>query len=179
MLERQGECRARWGTPRTRGAVCKDGGCDRDRASSRSASDRPSVALQMDAGYIKAPRQQDGTRWIPVVASKLIWPKTPHTHAHAYAVGHEPTQGLRQQAFLQSVGIGPQVPITVLNDGGDDINFACKLPSATARVLDWYHISMRFENLLMSIRGLRGTDVYSKNRLRERVNQGEMAVMAR
>lgn len=36
-------------------------------------------------------------------------------------------------------------------------------------MLDWYHIGMRFENLLMALRGLRGTDAYSKNRLRERV----------
>ncbi|MGT2455327.1 ISKra4 family transposase [Cupriavidus basilensis] len=129
----------------------------------------PSVALQIDAGYIKAPRQRDGTRWIPVVASKLIWPKTPHTHAHAYATEYDPTQGLRQQAFLQSVGIGPQVPVTVVCDGGDDVNFACKLPSATARVLDWFHIGMRFEHLLMSLPGLRGTDAYSKHQLRERV----------
>ncbi|AAP85850.1 ISKra4 family transposase (plasmid) [Cupriavidus necator H16] len=100
------------------------------------------IGLQIDAGYIKTPRQQDGKRWTPVVASKLIWPKTPRTHAHAYAVGHDPSQGLRQQAFLQSVGIGPQAPVTVISDGGDDISFACKLPSATARVLDWYHIGM-------------------------------------
>ncbi|MFJ1257805.1 hypothetical protein [Cupriavidus sp. CuC1] len=48
----------------------------------------PLAALQIDAGYIKAPRQLDGTRWIPVVASKPIRPETPHTQAHAYATGH-------------------------------------------------------------------------------------------
>lgn len=127
------------------------------------------IGLQIDAGYIKTLRQQDGKGWTPVVASKLIWPKSPRTHAHAYAVGHDPSQGLRQQAFLQSVGIGPQAPVTVISDGGDDISFACKLPSATAHVLDWCHIGMRFENLPIALRGLRGTDAYSKNRLRERV----------
>lgn len=66
------------------------------------------------------------------------------THAHAYACGHDPRQGLRQQAFLQSIGIGPEVPVTVLCDGGDDISFACKLPSAIARVLDWFHIGCAF-----------------------------------
>ncbi len=32
------------------------------------------------------------------------------------------------------------LPITVLSDGGDDISHACKLPAATARVLDWFRI---------------------------------------
>jgi hypothetical protein len=45
---------------------------------------------------------------------------------------------------------------TPLSDGGDDISHACKLPAATARVLDWFHIGMRFEQLLLSLRGLRG-----------------------
>jgi hypothetical protein len=129
----------------------------------------PPVALQIDAGYIKAPRQLDGSRWIPVLASEIFRPEKPHTHAHAYATGHDPRQGLRQQAFLQSIGIGLEAPVTVLCDGGDDISFACKLPSATARVLDWFHIGMRFEHLLISLPGLRGADADAKYEMRRRV----------
>ena len=70
---------------------------------------------------------------------------------------------MRQQAFLQSIGVPRQSPITVLSDGGDDISHACKLPAATARVLDWFHIGMRFEQLLLSLRG--GADAYTKDRL--------------
>ena len=61
---------------------------------------------------------------------------------------------MRQQAFLQSVGVDRRSPVTVLSDSGDDISHACKLPAATARVLDWFHIGMRFEQLLLSLRGL-------------------------
>jgi hypothetical protein len=129
----------------------------------------PRIGLQIDAGYIKAPNQLDGSRWIPVIASKIFSPDIPHTQAHAYATDRDPRQGWRQQAFLKSVGIGLEVPVTVLCDGGDDIGFACKLPSATARVLDWFHIGMRFEHLLMSLPGLRGTDAYAKDEMRQRV----------
>ena len=72
---------------------------------------------------------------------------------------------MRQQAFLQSIGVPRQSPITVLSDGGDDISHACKLPAATARVLDWFHIGMRFEQLLLSLRGRRGAEAYTKYRL--------------
>ncbi|MGH8338138.1 MAG: hypothetical protein ACRETL_15240 [Gammaproteobacteria bacterium] len=30
------------------------------------------IALQIDAGYIKSPRQLDGSRWLPVIASKIV-----------------------------------------------------------------------------------------------------------
>jgi len=76
-------------------------------------------------------------------------------YAHACALGLGRRQGMRQQAFLQSIGVPRQSPITVLSDGGDDISHACKLPAATARVLDWFHIGMRVEQLLLSLRGLR------------------------
>jgi hypothetical protein len=126
---------------------------------SRSMNPLPkptTVALQIDAGYIRAAPRPDGAQWIAAVASKLVVPQTPHTHAHAYVTGYNPQQGLRQQAFLASVGIGPNVPVTVLSYGGEDISLACQLPSATERVLDWFHIGMRFEHLQTALRGIRG-----------------------
>jgi hypothetical protein len=120
------------------------------------------VALQIDAGYIRAAPRPAGPQWIGAVASKVAVPHTPHTHAHAYVPGHNPHQGLRQQAFLASIGIGLDVPVTVLSDGGEDIAYACQLPSAVERVLDWFHIGMRFEHLLTALRGLRGVDDESR-----------------
>jgi len=107
------------------------------------------LALQIDAGYIKTTRPQaDGKRWVPVVASKLVRSSPGRGYAHASALVLGRRQGLRQQAFLQSIGVNRQSPITVLSDGGGDISHACKLPAATARVLDWFLIGMRFEQLL-------------------------------
>ena len=48
------------------------------------------VALQIDAGYIRAAPGPDGSQWIAAVASKLVVPHTPHTHAHAYVTGYNP-----------------------------------------------------------------------------------------
>ena len=36
-------------------------------------------------------------------------------------------------------------------------------------MLDWFHIGMRFEQLLLSIRGLQGADVYTRDRLQNNV----------
>ena len=126
------------------------------------------VALQIDAGYIRAAPRPDGAGWIAAVASKLAVPQTTHTHAHAYVTGYNPHQGLRQQAFLASIGIGMDVPVTVLSDGGEDISHACQLPAAAERVLDWFHIGMRFEHLLTSLRGLRGATSEERDQLERR-----------
>lgn len=124
------------------------------------------IGLQIDAGYLRARPQLDGTRSIVAVASKIVYPgRRQRTHAHAYATGYDPHQGLRQQMFLASVGINSDVPITVLSDGGKDVAHACQLPTAAERILDWFHIGMRFEHLLNAIRTLQGAD----ERVREQI----------
>ena len=127
--------------------------------------------MQIDAGYIRSIPRGDGTRWFTAVASKLVLRGTPSTPAHAYVtVGYDPTQGMRQQAFLRSIGIGVAVPLTVLSDGGEDVDCACRIPSGVERVLDWYHIGMRFEHLRNAVRGLRGIDPTAKEQLGHRVD---------
>ena len=81
------------------------------------------AALQIDAGYIRSIPREDGTRWFAAIASKLVLSGTTSTPAHAYVtVGYDPAQGMRQQAFLRSIGIGDDVPLTVLSDGGEDVD---------------------------------------------------------
>ncbi len=47
--------------------------------------------------------------------------------------------------------------------------FACRLPRPTERVLDWFHIAMRFEHLLTAVRCLRHTDPPTKLELARRI----------
>ena len=78
----------------------------------------PAVELEVDAGYIRAVPSREGVRWISVIASKLVRPVARHGYAHAYAGTYNPHQGVRQQAFLASLGVPPEAPVTVLSDGG-------------------------------------------------------------
>ena len=129
----------------------------------------PVIELEIDAGYIRAVPSREGARWIAVVASKLVRPVARHGYAHAYTSTYNPHQGVRQQAFLASLGVPPEAPVTVLSDGGDDVEFACRLPRPTERVLDWFHIGMRFEHLLTGVRGLRHTNDVTKLELTRRI----------
>ena len=60
------------------------------------------------------------------------------------------------------------VPVTVLSDGGEDIRHAYQLPAAAERVLDWFHIGMHFEHLLVFLRGLRGAAADERAQLERR-----------
>lgn len=144
---------------------------DRRRVDSCGVAD-PSAAthaIQIDAGYIRAVPATEGSSWISVIASKVVRPEHRRTHAHAYCVGYDPWQGLRQQAFLTSVGIGPEVPLTVLCDGGEDVALAAELGRRSVRILDWFHIGMKFEHLIQALRGLKGVDSHERDWLIRRV----------
>jgi len=89
--------------------------------------------------------------------------------AHAYSIGYDPWAGLRQQAFLGTAGISLSQPVVVLSDDGEDIAWACKLPAAKERVLDWFHIGMRFQHLLVAAQGLRSTSTQLRASTQRRI----------
>jgi len=122
-------------------------------------------ALQIDAGYVRSVPQTEGTSWISVIASKVVRPQTRRTHAHAYTTRSGLQHGPRQEAFLESVGIGGDVPVTVLCDGGEDAAVASRLGNRSMRILDWFHIGMRFQHLLLGLKGLQGIDDDERERL--------------
>ncbi|WP_143684596.1 hypothetical protein [Variovorax sp. KK3] len=123
-------------------------------------------ALQVDAGYVRGLPRVEGRSWISVIASKVVRPASRRTHAHAYSIGFEPVlKGLRQEAFLVSVGIGREAPATVLCDGGEDVYAAGRLGERSERILDWFHIGMRFEHVHLALQGLRGVDLDERERL--------------
>ena len=122
-------------------------------------------ALQVDAGYVRSVPQTEGSSWISVIASKIVRPETRRTHAHAYTGGPSLWHGLRQEVFLASVGIGNDVPVTVLCDGGEDVGAVGRLGNRSIRILDWFHIGMRFQHLQLALNGLPNLDDGERERL--------------
>ena len=49
------------------------------------------------------------------------------------------------------------------------MNEASRLPSGADRVLDWFHIGMRFEHLRLAVSGLRSFDDHCRERLLRRI----------
>ena len=69
------------------------------------------VALQIDAGYIRAVPRPDGAGWIAAIASKPVVPQTTRTHAHAYVTGYNPQHLGRQRSAHRDAPVEvPQQP---------------------------------------------------------------------
>ena len=142
----------------------------RQAPAPRSTSDaRCNGTLQVDAGYLKSATRTDGARWFAAVASKIVHADPGRNLAHAYSIGYDPWAGLRQQAFLGTAGIPIDQPVVVISDGGEDIAWACKLPAAKERVLDWFHIGMRFQHLSIAVQGLKGSSPQLRASIKRRI----------
>ncbi len=59
-------------------------------------------------------------------------------------------------AFLAQEGVGADQPVTFLSDGGDTVRRAQL--DFNDRVLDWFHVAMRVQNLEQMIKGLPDRD---------------------
>ena len=58
----------------------------------------------------------------------------------------------------------------MLCDGGEDVYAAGRMGERSERILDWFHIGMRFEHLQLALQGLRGADQQERNRLQRRAS---------
>ena len=63
--------------------------------------------------------------------------------------------------------------MTVPTDGGNDVNEASRLPTGADRLLDWFHIGMRFEHLRLVVVGLRSFDDQSRAQLLRQVEDAK------
>ena len=62
-------------------------------------------------------------------------------------------------AFLAQEGVSADQPVTFLSDGGDTVRRAqLDFGDCGERVLDWFHVAMRVQNLEQMIKGLPDRD---------------------
>jgi hypothetical protein len=116
----------------------------------------PGQGLQIDAGYIKTIPGTDRLnrhRLGVVVARSFVAEGAMRCHAY---IDHPEMLGTcRLQAFLKKDQLGDGVPLALISDAGNDIQSAIYLPDRPVMyILDWFHIAMRYEHLLQTLRGL-------------------------
>ena len=60
----------------------------------------------------------------------------------------------RLHHFLHRQEVALDTPVAIISDGGEDVACPTYLPwRPVQRILDWFHISMRFEHILRRLRG--------------------------
>ena len=116
-------------------------------------------AVGIDGGYIRLAghsSRQDG--WFEVIVGKSLRDDgRGHSFAYVHTLEHEPAD--RMLAFLAQEGVGADQPVTFLSDGGDTVRRAqLDFGDCGERVLDWFHVAMRVQNLEQIIKGLPDRD---------------------
>jgi hypothetical protein len=116
-------------------------------------------AIGIDGGYVRlagAKRRQEG--WFEVIVGKSQR-ETGRGRCFAYVHRLELDPSQRMQRFVSNEGIRSDQPVTFLSDGGDTVRQAqTGFGQLGEYVLDWFHISMRFQNLVQLAKGLEETD---------------------
>ena len=116
-------------------------------------------AVGIDGRYIRLAghsSRQDG--WFEVIVGKSLRDDgRGHSFAYVHTLEHEPAD--RMLAFLAQEGVGADQPVTFLSDGGDTVRRAqLDFGDCGERVLDWFHVAMRVQNLEQIIKGLPDRD---------------------
>lgn len=112
-------------------------------------------AIGIDGGYVRAYDKKSRQKgWFEVIVGKS---QRDDGAGKCFAYVHrlEPDPSARMQHFVNHEGIGADQPVTFLSDGGDTVRQAqIGFGHLGEYVLDWFHISMRFQNLTQLAKGL-------------------------
>jgi hypothetical protein len=115
----------------------------------------PVKAIGVDGGYVRLAghaSRHDG--WFEVIVGKS---QRDDGEGGCFAYVHrlEPDPSRRMEHFFTQEGIRRDQPVTFLSDGGDTVRQGQFGPGRFGEwILDWFHIAMRFQNLIQIAKGL-------------------------
>jgi hypothetical protein len=136
--------------------------------------DRPAAqaahVLEIDAAYIRGVADKcDGRNSFGITISRLVKPDGPGAW-HAYVSAQTLAPLTRLHHFLHQQDVAPHMPLAIISDGGEDVLHPTFLPwRPVQRILDWFHISMRFEHVMQRLRGLSKSEPRTAAALLKRV----------
>jgi hypothetical protein len=130
--------------------------------------------LELDAGYVRAVADKcDGRNSFGIITTRLSKPQGP-AGWNAFVIEETMSPLARLHHFLHRQGVALETPMAIISDGGEDVAYPTYLPwRPVQRILDWFHISMRFEHVLQRLRGLRNTERATADALLARVESAK------
>ena len=111
----------------------------------QSKEPAPLTALAVDSAWLRhchPPRRQG--RHVNLVAGRACL-EGGETRLYAYVHNQVPSAATRLDRFLTCSGVGHNERVTIFTDGGGEFEKAVNGASRpTCRILDWFHIAMKF-----------------------------------
>jgi hypothetical protein len=117
------------------------------------------TAVSVDSAWLKhcAPRIPRG-RQVNIIAGRATLAGG-RTKLYAYVGNQVPSAASRLDHFLSKQGVRPHERVTVISDGAGEFTKAVDGSRfARGRILDWFHIAMKFRAAELSVVGSRQTD---------------------
>lgn len=116
-------------------------------------------ALAVDSAWLKhcdPPRRQG--RHVNLVAGRACF-EGGRTRVYAYVHNQVPSAAARLDAFLSTSGVHRGERVTILSDGAGEFEKAAKgCNQPTCRILDWFHVAMKFKATQRSVLGCKFID---------------------
>jgi hypothetical protein len=111
-------------------------------------------ALAVDSAWL---RHCDPPRWqarhVNVVAGRACF-EGGASRVYAYVHNQVSSAAARLDGFLRASGVDPNARVTILTDGAGEFEKAAKgCAQPTCRILDWFHIAMKFKAAENSVFG--------------------------
>ena len=130
--------------------------------------------LEIDGAYIHAVADKcDGRNSFGIITSCLIKPDSPGAW-NAYVNEQTLSPLSRLHHFLHRQDVELRTPVAIISDGGEDVAYPTYLPwRPVQRILDRFHIAMRFERVLQRLRGLCKSDPLTAEALLKRAESAK------
>jgi hypothetical protein len=126
--------------------------------------------LELDAAYVRAVAEKcQGRNSFGIITGRLIKPQGVGQW-NVFVIEETRSPLRRLHHFLHRQEVAPDTPMAIISDGGEDVVYPTFLPwRPVQRILDWFHIAMRFEHVLQRLRGLHRAEPGSAAALLKRV----------
>jgi hypothetical protein len=142
-----------------------------------AASSREVDALALDSAWLRhcdpPPRQG---RHVNLVAGRACL-NDGRTRVYAYVHNQVASAAGRLDQFLADCDVSPTSRVTILTDGAGEFEKAAKgCSQPMCRILDWFHIAMKFEAAVRSVRGSKFIDFPESKAFEQAINRAKWLV---
>ena len=134
-------------------------------------------ALAVDSAWLRhcqPPRRQG--RHVNLVAGRACF-EDGSTRVYSCVHNQVPSAAGRLDQFLTASGVNPDVRVTILTDGAGEFDKAakgCKQP--ICRILDWFHIAMKFKAAETSVFGSKFIDSLEREGIEQQIQKAKWLV---
>ena len=134
-------------------------------------------ALAVDSAWLRhcePPRHQG--RHVNLVAGRACFDDG-HTRVYAYVHNQVPSAASRLDEFLAANGVSPIARVTILTDGAGEFDKAAKgCEQPMCRILDWFHIAMKFRAAERSVFGSKDIDSMERDGIEQEIQRAKWLV---